>query len=150
MEDPVLIKFLVLKCVKKYFNWELLLRQGSLLNINALTIKVTNNCLCSKLSIFKTSWPILRVLLYCFRSSANRYDLGFSNELFFIIIAQVAVKLWPIKVGGWKKILCVSGFKYLVKRGSIVPAQAMMMKSSSFEGLICPGSAEPADLKLLS
>ena len=32
---PCTLKFLVLKCVKKYFNWELLLRHGNLLNIKA-------------------------------------------------------------------------------------------------------------------
>ena len=39
-----------------------------------------------------------------FKLSANRYDLGLSNEPLFIIIAQGAAKLWPIKVGDLKKI----------------------------------------------
>ena len=32
-------------------------------------------------------------VIVSFKLSANRYGLGFSNELLFIIIAQVAVKL---------------------------------------------------------
>ena len=40
--------------------------------------------------------------LCCF--SANRYDLGLSNEPLFIIMGQGAAKLLPFKVGGQKKI----------------------------------------------
>ena len=36
--------------------------------------------------------------------STNRYVLGLSNEILFIIIAQGAAKLWRVKVGGPKKI----------------------------------------------
>ena len=42
--------------------------------------------------------------LLFFELCAYRYDLGLSNELLFIIIAQVAVKVWPIEVGGRRKI----------------------------------------------
>ena len=41
-------------------------------------------------------------ILY-FKISANRYDLGLSNELLFIIIGQEAAKLRLVKVGGPKK-----------------------------------------------
>ena len=34
---------------------------------------------------------------------AYKCDLGLSNELLIIIIAQVAAKLSPVKVGGLKK-----------------------------------------------
>ena len=40
-----------------------------------------------------------------FKSSANRYGLGLSNELLFIIIGQGAAKLWPVKVGDLKRNL---------------------------------------------
>ena len=42
-------------------------------------------------------------ILY-FKMSADRYDLGLSNELLFIIIGQGAAKLWPFQVGSPKKI----------------------------------------------
>ena len=35
--------------------------------------------------------------------SANIYGLGLSNELLFIIIAQGAAKMWPVKAGDPKK-----------------------------------------------
>ena len=44
------------------------------------------------------------VILF-FEKSPNKYDLGLSNELLFIIIAQGTAKLLPVKVGGLKKIL---------------------------------------------
>ena len=37
-----------------------------------------------------------------FKYCAKRYRLALSNELLFIIIAQVAAKLWPVKVRGPK------------------------------------------------
>ena len=40
-----------------------------------------------------------------FKLRSNRYDLGLSNDLLFIIIAQEGARLWPVKVGGLKKIL---------------------------------------------
>ena len=40
-----------------------------------------------------------------FKISVNRYGIGLSNELLFVIIAQGATKLWPVKVGGQIKIL---------------------------------------------
>ena len=40
-----------------------------------------------------------------FKSNANRYGLGLSNELLFIKIAyEAAKKLSPVKVGSEKKI----------------------------------------------
>ena len=39
-----------------------------------------------------------------FKVSVNRYELGLSNELLFIIIAQEAAKLWTLKGGGPKKL----------------------------------------------
>ena len=39
-----------------------------------------------------------------FKLRTDRYGLGLSNEPLFIIIAQGAAKLWPIKVGDLKKI----------------------------------------------
>ena len=42
--------------------------------------------------------------LLFFKLYAYRYDLGLSNELQIIIIAQEAAKLWPVKVVGRKKI----------------------------------------------
>ena len=38
-----------------------------------------------------------------FKFNANRYGLRLSNESRFIIIAQWAAKLWPVKVRGWRK-----------------------------------------------
>ena len=40
-----------------------------------------------------------------FKLSVNRFGLGLSNKLLFIIIAQGAAKLSPVKVGGMKKFL---------------------------------------------
>ena len=40
-----------------------------------------------------------------FNSNGNRYGLGLSNELLFIIIAQGATKIWPFKARDLKKIL---------------------------------------------
>ena len=37
-----------------------------------------------------------------FKCCAKRYDLGLSNEPLFIITAQEATKLWPVKVRGPK------------------------------------------------
>ena len=37
--------------------------------------------------------------------SVNKYGLGLSYKLLFIIIAQKAAKLWPVKVRGQRKIL---------------------------------------------
>ena len=54
MEDPVLIKFLVLKCVKKYFNWELLLRHGNLLNIKAYKYQS------DKTAVYVVNWQFSR------------------------------------------------------------------------------------------
>ena len=42
--------------------------------------------------------------LLFFKLYAYRYELGLSNELLFIILAQGAAKLWPVKVGGWREI----------------------------------------------
>ena len=44
-----------------------------------------------------------------FKLSANRYDLGISNEPLFIIIGQGDVKLSPVKVGAPKKMIMNSG-----------------------------------------
>ena len=44
------------------------------------------------------------------QQSANRYDLGLSNEPLFIIIGQGAAKLWPVKVGGLRKLPYASSF----------------------------------------
>ena len=38
-----------------------------------------------------------------FKLSTYRYDLGLSNELLIIIIAQGDAELWPFKIGGLKK-----------------------------------------------
>ena len=43
--------------------------------------------------------------MLCFKMSANRYGKGLSNKLLFIIVAQGAAKLLPVKVKGQKKIL---------------------------------------------
>ena len=40
-----------------------------------------------------------------FKLSANRYALGLSKQPLFIIIAQRVAKLWPVNVGGLKRIL---------------------------------------------
>ena len=48
--------------------------------------------------------PGKNAALLFFNGSANRYDLGLSNEPVFIIIGQGATKLWPFKVGSQKKI----------------------------------------------
>ena len=61
--------------------------------------------LCTKLALFNTSWQMLKVLLCFFKLSVNRYGLGLSYDLLFIIIALRAAKLWPVKVGGRMKIL---------------------------------------------
>ena len=61
--------------------------------------------LCSKLALFNMSWQVLKVLLCFFLElSVNKYSLGLSNELLFIIIAPRAAKLWPVKVGGGREI----------------------------------------------
>ena len=39
-----------------------------------------------------------------YKLSANRYGLGLSNELLFIIIDQGTAKLLPVKVGGPRKL----------------------------------------------
>ena len=39
-----------------------------------------------------------------FKLNKNRYGIGLSNEQLLINIAQGAAKLWPVKVGGPKKI----------------------------------------------
>ena len=43
-------------------------------------------------------------ILLVFELCTNRYGLGLSNESLFIIIAQGAAKLGPVKVGDTKKI----------------------------------------------
>ena len=45
-----------------------------------------------------------------FKLSTYRYDLGLSNELLIIIIAQGAAKLWPVEAGGWRQILLRAHF----------------------------------------
>ena len=39
-----------------------------------------------------------------FQWSTKRYDIGLSNEPLFIVIGQVAAKLWHVKVGSPKNI----------------------------------------------
>ena len=84
-----------------------------------------------------------------FKLSANRYDLGLSNEPLFIIIAQGAAKPWPVKVGSQRQILLWAHLNpfLLSKSGaaldlsltsnltghSFVAPWAKMMKWSSFE-----------------
>ena len=70
----------------------------------------------------------IATMLY-FRLS-DIYGLGRLHELPFIIIAQGAAKLWPVKVDGPKKLPHASPF-YLVKRGSI-PAEKISFKTSIF------------------
>ena len=52
-------------------------------------------------------WPKITYLksavILIFKLNTNRYGIGLPNEQFFIIIAQEAAKLWPVKVGGLKK-----------------------------------------------
>ena len=70
---------------------------------------------CRKTGLFGSLWYKMKVLrmkitylkstaFLFFKLSTYRYDLGLSNELLIIIIAQGAAKLWPVKVGGLKKI----------------------------------------------
>ena len=59
--------------------------------------------LCSKLPLFKMSWQTLKVVFCCFLSYVIIDMTCSSNELLFIIIAQKAAKLWPVKVGDPKK-----------------------------------------------
>ena len=70
---------------------------------------------CRKTGLFGSLWYKMKVLwmgitylksaaLLFFKLCAYIYDLGLSNELLIIIIAQEAAKLWPIKIGGPKKI----------------------------------------------
>ena len=42
---------------------------------------------------------MIYIVLYC----TKRYAFGLSNELLFIIIAQGAAKLLPVKIGGRKE-----------------------------------------------
>ena len=44
-----------------------------------------------------------RLGMLFFKLGANRYGLGLSNDLLFIIIAQEAANKRPVKVGGLKK-----------------------------------------------
>ena len=81
-----------------------------------------------------------------FQFRANRYDLGLSNEPLFSIIGQGDAKLWPVKVGGLKKLPYLS-FIYLVKWSSqfelyqgriffghsFAESWLMMINSGSFE-----------------
>ena len=53
--------------------------------------------------IYIVNWHSVAMLFL--ELSVNRYSLGLSNELLFIIIAQGAAKLWPVKVGGQKNCL---------------------------------------------
>ena len=86
-----------------------------------------------------------------YKLSTNRYCLGLSNELLFVIVTQEAAKLWPVKVGGWIEIFVwafsnpssvsksldvldfslASNFDRSQFRSPLT--WAMMMKGSSFE-----------------
>ena len=43
--------------------------------------------------------------MHFFKLSASRYVLRISNELLFIIIAEGAAKLYPVKYGSLKRLL---------------------------------------------
>ena len=80
-----------------------------------------------------------------FKSSVNRYGLGLSNELLFVIVTQGAAKLWPVKVGSPKRIMLCSplecglesspGFFFDLQVWQVSHAShwAMMIKSGSLE-----------------
>ena len=82
-----------------------------------------------------------KVLLCCFfKYCSKRHSLGFLHELLFVSTPQETAKLWPVKVGGSKKLPHASPF-YLVYffRSQILTSHsfaapwAMMMSGSSFE-----------------
>ena len=74
-----------------------------------------------------------------FKLRVNRYDLAISNEILFIVIAQGAAKLWPVKVGGWSNPFLLSKSCDLLDRPptltghSFAAPWAMIMKSCSIE-----------------
>ena len=65
-----------------------------------------------KYSIVLSKEPLKRCCAV-FDKCAIGHGLGLSKELLFIILAQGAAKLWPVKVGGWKKNCLSCGFAAL-------------------------------------
>ena len=60
--------------------------------------------------------------------SANRYGLGLSNGLLFINKAQESAKLYPVKVGGLKKL----PYATLVNSREIFTFELLMVHYSAF------------------